>query len=217
MTSTITGRPRGPASPRAGLDPLRVLAGKLCLRGLETRVVASTADLAAGHEPVAELLVTNPAGDRGQVRVSSDGAISWTCRRALRADADAADAADAISAVLARPRQPAAITDGARHALTVACPLSCLARVISARALGALQDALRGADGGHPAIGHVLDLHRQRLLPGIRNLGVQGISQIDHALRQAGLPAGPYDPGDPSAAGPGRSAVREQDRNETQE
>lgn len=143
-----------------------------------------------------ELVVTNPVRDRGLVRVSGDGTICWTCRHGLSIDADTADVVEAIRVVLTRPEPGAVGGSGERHVLTASCPLSCLMALISPRAYNALGRALRSVSTGHPTVGHVVDLHRRRMLHGIRNLGEQGVCQIDQVLRLAGLPAEPYDPAD---------------------
>jgi hypothetical protein len=55
---------------------LRRLAGKLEGRGLSSRMV--TYSDGPGEEVVEQIVVTNPAGrERGEVRVSDDGAVTW--------------------------------------------------------------------------------------------------------------------------------------------
>jgi hypothetical protein len=72
----------------AGRDRLRELAGMLRLQGLEVRALTAAGNLAGHGEPAAELVVTSPAREREQVRVSPDGAVGWTCRHGPLADAD---------------------------------------------------------------------------------------------------------------------------------
>lgn len=199
MTSTTERHAPGSALAQGGQDRLRALAGELCLLGLGARALAADGGLAGGGAPSVELVVTSPVRDRGVVRVSGDGTVTWTCRHGLSTSADTADVADAIRVVLARPVRGAGGGNGARHVLTAACPLSCLAGLISPRACNAVGRVLRLVGGGHPMVGHVVDLHRRRMLPGIRSLGVQGVSQIDQVLRLAGLPADPYEPFDLAA------------------
>lgn len=204
MTSATERHALGSVPP-GGHDRLRALAGELHLLGLDARALTVDGGLAGGGALAAELVVINPVRDRGQARVSGDGTITWTCLQALSSDGDAADVADAIRVVLTRPERGVADGNGARHVLTAACPLSCLASLISPMAYNAVGRALRLAGGGHPTVGHVVDLHRRRMLPGIRGLGAKGVCQIDCVLRLAGLPADPYDPVDLAV---GDAAVR---------
>lgn len=91
------------------------------------------------------------------------------------------------------PSSPALIppdtsaADDSPHVLSAACPLHCLKDALSTQAFNALHRAIGGGSGGHPTVGHVLDMHRHHALGGVRGLGARGIEQISTAL--AGLPA----------------------------
>jgi hypothetical protein len=79
--------------------------------------------------------------------------------------------------------------DDSPHVLSAACPLHCLKDALSTRAFNALDRTISARSGGHPTVGHVLDMRQRRELDGVRGLGVQGLDQISTAL--AGLPAPP--------------------------
>jgi hypothetical protein len=57
-------------------DILRDLAKKLESRGLSSSVVTYSSDR-PGDEPIEEIVVTNPAAERGTMRIGDDGAITW--------------------------------------------------------------------------------------------------------------------------------------------
>jgi hypothetical protein len=80
-----------------------------------------------------------------------------------------------------------AVDDGP-HVLSAACPLYCLKDALSTQAFNALHRAIGGRYGGHPTVGHVLDMCQHRTLYAVRGVGVQSIERISAALKLAGLP-----------------------------
>jgi hypothetical protein len=86
-----TGEPR--PSARRGVSLKGVVGRALAARGLKVGLaVYEDPDF---YDVGAEIVVTNPARpERGQVRVSDDGDITWECR--YYDDCDAAEIADAV-------------------------------------------------------------------------------------------------------------------------
>jgi len=77
------------------------------------------------------------------------------------------------------------------HVITRDCPLDCLGTVLSLCAFNPLAHDLDRRFGRPPTVGDVADLHRQRQLGQIRQLGPRRISQIEAVLILAELPAEP--------------------------
>jgi len=89
------------------------------------------------------------------------------------------------------PPEPAgaaahACTCGA-HAITRACPVGCLAAVLSAKAFNPLARACDKRSGPDATVGHVVDLYLQHQLSGIDGLGPRRIGEIEVSLVFAGL------------------------------
>jgi hypothetical protein len=197
MTSASIHDPSSPVlNPPGSWQPLRELAGQLGALGLDACIQPAASGQAAHGEL---LTVTNPDNPRGQVHVTHDGAITWTSHQALRPGHDLASITHAITVILVRPEQrDTSATDG-QHALSPHCPLHCLKDMLPPLTFNALDRAMGERFGGHPTVGHVLHMYRNRTLDGIRGMGAKGITQIDTVLRLAGLPTQPYGLGHPAS------------------
>lgn len=79
-----------------------------------------------------------------------------------------------------------ACTCGA-HTITRACPVGCLAAILSARAFNPLARACDRPSGPGATVGHVVDLHLQRRLCDIDGLGPHLTGEIEVSLVYAGL------------------------------
>lgn len=71
--------------------------------------------------------------------------------------------------------------------ITAECPLPCLKGIIRQPALNALRYELRDDDRPHGTIGWLAEWHQAGKLKDIRNLGIKSITEIDLALKQAGI------------------------------
>jgi excisionase family DNA binding protein len=94
-----------------------------------------------------------------------------------------------------------ACTCGA-HTITRACPLSCLAAILSSRAFNPLARACDTRHGPAATAGHAADLYLHNQLPGIDGIGPRRTSEIAVSLIYAGL----IHPDGTTGPGPGTSS-----------
>lgn len=61
-----------------------------------------------------------------------------------------------------RGERETSATDDRPHVLSASCPLHCLKEMLTPLTFNALDRAISKRFGGHPTIGHVLGMHRNR-------------------------------------------------------
>lgn len=73
------------------------------------------------------------------------------------------------------------------HVVELTCPLTCIERQVPAKAYEAIRRHLLAERIFHPAVHHVVTLHQESGLNGIRRLGTQGRELTTAFLESAGL------------------------------